>query len=460
MRAVAQHGHAHRIDGGVGGHGVAFDAWDLHQATDRIAGQAKIVFDANLRGILHLMRSAAHHRAQSRSRHGTGCADLALASDLRAGDRRVAFEQISDRPRRQQEFHHAILTRMIHEMPVVVEDRGNDSRGAIGRCCDDASAGRVFLGYRQSEQVDPCGIRRFKHSVRAFPVAFEHIAIGCEPGVHPGRSTWHVQTAGKDLPARAATVPHATAHHTPDVVQFAAHLHGRAHGRLIRPHHIGDAHMMFIAQRNQLIACGERIGSIRFGQGIVIPVDERGPLERFLMNADHRIIGGSPPYETASDRIPDLLVDEIVLPIECLEPHSIGMSRHTVPRVHHHIAVIIETDAMGSGEHQFAILLAFVADDAHMLGIDSFRDITFHPRQHGTVGAMSQTRQGERTVQHRPHTTDPVQHAIAFEGIRETACRDHRSDGMRRTRADADGEHLQNAEHIPLPRKATPGYAA
>ena len=64
MRAVAQHGHTDRVDGGIGRHGVAFDAGNLHQTTDRIAGQSQIVLDTDFRGILHLVRRAAHHGAQ------------------------------------------------------------------------------------------------------------------------------------------------------------------------------------------------------------------------------------------------------------------------------------------------------------------------------------------------------------------------------------------------------------
>ena len=159
MRAVAQHGHTDRVDGGIGRHGVAFDAGNLHQTTDRIAGQSQIVLDTDFRGILHLVRRAAHHGAQPRRGHGTGCADLALTSDFGTGNGRVAFEQVSNRPCGQQERHHTILIRMIHEMPIIVEHRRNDASRTVGRRGDDASACRVLLGNRQCEQVDPCGVR-------------------------------------------------------------------------------------------------------------------------------------------------------------------------------------------------------------------------------------------------------------------------------------------------------------
>lgn len=64
-----------------------------------------------------------------------------------------------------------------------------------------------------------------------------------------------------------ATVLHAAAHHMPYSVQIAAHLHGGPHGRLIGPHHIGHTHVMLIAQRDQFVACGERIGHVHIDIG-------------------------------------------------------------------------------------------------------------------------------------------------------------------------------------------------
>mgnify|MGYP006934603978 CR=1 FL=1 len=40
MGTIAEHGHAHGVDGGIGSHGIAFNAGNLHQTTHRIAGQS------------------------------------------------------------------------------------------------------------------------------------------------------------------------------------------------------------------------------------------------------------------------------------------------------------------------------------------------------------------------------------------------------------------------------------
>ena len=65
MGAVSEHGHTHGVDGGVGGHGIALDAWNLHQSAHRIASQTQVVFDADLSSIFHLFRRAAYDCGKS-----------------------------------------------------------------------------------------------------------------------------------------------------------------------------------------------------------------------------------------------------------------------------------------------------------------------------------------------------------------------------------------------------------
>src|SRR5687768_2551082 len=87
--AVAADGHAGRGDGLDRADGVALDAGDLHQPADRVAGEPEVVLDADLGGVLHLLRRPADHLGQAGGGHGAGRADLALAAHLRTGDRRV-----------------------------------------------------------------------------------------------------------------------------------------------------------------------------------------------------------------------------------------------------------------------------------------------------------------------------------------------------------------------------------
>lgn len=196
MRTVAHHGHAHRVDGGVRAHRVALDARNLHQPTHRIAGQSQIVLDADLCGVLHLLRGAAQHRGQSRGGHRTGHAHLAPAADLGAGDRGVALEQVAHGPRGQQETDHTLLVGHVHEMPVIQQHGGDDAGRTVGRRGDDAASARVLLAHRQREQVDPRGVRGFQHDVDASRVTFEDVAIGGQPRVHPRCAPRHIQPPG------------------------------------------------------------------------------------------------------------------------------------------------------------------------------------------------------------------------------------------------------------------------
>src|SRR3954454_19984154 len=107
--AVPPHRHAGRGDGLDRADGIALDARDLHQPPDRVAGEPEVVLDADLRGVLHLLRRPAEYLGQAGSGHRAGRADLPLAADLRAGDGGVLLEQQPDRGGREQEAHHAVL---------------------------------------------------------------------------------------------------------------------------------------------------------------------------------------------------------------------------------------------------------------------------------------------------------------------------------------------------------------
>lgn len=55
MAAVAAEGDAGGADGLDGADGVAFDAGDLDEAADRVAGEPEVVLDADLGGVLDLL---------------------------------------------------------------------------------------------------------------------------------------------------------------------------------------------------------------------------------------------------------------------------------------------------------------------------------------------------------------------------------------------------------------------
>ena len=81
--AVAQVAGVH---GPHGGDGVAFDAGDLDQAADGVAGEAQVVLQGNFRRILHLVQVEPIELGQAAGGHGAGHAHLCLAAALGPGD--------------------------------------------------------------------------------------------------------------------------------------------------------------------------------------------------------------------------------------------------------------------------------------------------------------------------------------------------------------------------------------
>src|SRR4051794_41057121 len=75
---VPPHRHAGGGDGLDRADGVALDARDLHEPPDRVAGEAQVVLDADLRGVLHLLRRPAEHLGQAGRGHRAGRAHLPL----------------------------------------------------------------------------------------------------------------------------------------------------------------------------------------------------------------------------------------------------------------------------------------------------------------------------------------------------------------------------------------------
>src|SRR4051812_2163539 len=89
VRAVAAQRHARDVDGFGRADRISFNAGDLHEAADRIAGESEVVLHGDFRRVLDLAHRTAEHRGERRGRHRAGHAHLALAADLGAGDRGV-----------------------------------------------------------------------------------------------------------------------------------------------------------------------------------------------------------------------------------------------------------------------------------------------------------------------------------------------------------------------------------
>ena len=100
-------GQIRRVDGALGGDGVALNAGDLHKAADGVARQAQMVLHGDLGGVFDLLNGELHQLTHRGGRHGAGRADLRLTAALRAGDGRVAADQIADDARHAQRVGHA-----------------------------------------------------------------------------------------------------------------------------------------------------------------------------------------------------------------------------------------------------------------------------------------------------------------------------------------------------------------
>ena len=88
---------------------VAFDAGDLHQPADRVAGQPQVVLDTDLGRVLDLLRGAAEDLGEPRGRHGASRPDLTLAAHLGTGDGGTLLEQDPDRGGGEQESDHPVV---------------------------------------------------------------------------------------------------------------------------------------------------------------------------------------------------------------------------------------------------------------------------------------------------------------------------------------------------------------
>ena len=88
---------------------ISFDARNLHQPSDGIAGQAQIVLHSDLGGVLDLLRRTTENLSQRTGRHRASGADLALAADFCAGDRRSLLIDRAQGARNEQEVDDGVI---------------------------------------------------------------------------------------------------------------------------------------------------------------------------------------------------------------------------------------------------------------------------------------------------------------------------------------------------------------
>ena len=143
------HGHAGGVDGFDCAHAVAFDAGDLDEAADGVAGHAEVVLHGDLCGVFDLGVGAVEGGDEASGGHAAGYADFPLAADLGSGDAGVLFVEDADGGGGEEVADDAFfffLRRCFDEAEIVVAEGGNDAGGSVGRSGDDsASCGVLFV---------------------------------------------------------------------------------------------------------------------------------------------------------------------------------------------------------------------------------------------------------------------------------------------------------------------------
>ena len=198
MLATATQRHPRGADGFHRTHGITLDAGHLHQAADRVTGQAKVMLHRDFSGVLHLSGGAAQSVGQGARRHRAGRAHLTLAADLGTRDRGVDLVEDANRACGQQESAHVFVTRATAMVKVVLEHRGNNPGRAIGGRRHNPATDRVLLIHRQGIQRHPVhGVQR---------LIAKGVALTLQLAVQLRRPPFDLEAAGHNSFGTAAAV--------------------------------------------------------------------------------------------------------------------------------------------------------------------------------------------------------------------------------------------------------------
>ena len=124
-------------------HGISFLAWGFHEPADRIADKSQNIGDSVSRRGKAYSRAAAEQLAKGRRRHSRRGAYLRLTSALRAGQRGVAVNQISDSAGIEKCADERILSKIIQLVNRDKNARNHTRRARRRRCaCGTRSSRR------------------------------------------------------------------------------------------------------------------------------------------------------------------------------------------------------------------------------------------------------------------------------------------------------------------------------
>lgn len=290
---------------------VALNARRLHQAVDRVAGQAQVVLDCRLGGLLDHFRAAAHARGKRGGGHRAARADLGHAPPFGGTDRRTTLKEHADRRGRQKKGAHEILLVLGRErdkLHDVAQDRGDDAGRAERRRNHDTAAGRDLLVGRNCPAREPVHCRkvgppgRHRHDfvleraadrrrarrlaahvlgrdagrvalrlgealdlararwpldlVRVGPVhvaeaAGAHVQAAHQAAVELWRAALHLQRAWQDLLRAVHARADPLVHHAPDPHNLFVDFLGRVPRQLVLVDNLGNGQVVLAREREQ-----------------------------------------------------------------------------------------------------------------------------------------------------------------------------------------------------------------
>ena len=374
------HGDAGGVDGFDGAHGVAFNAGDLDEAADGVAGHAEVVLHGDFGGVLDLSVGAAEGGGETAGGHGAGDADFALAADFGAGDGSVLFVEDADGGGGEEEAEEAGFGGSWDEVGVVVGDGGDDAGRAVGGGGDDATAGGVFF-------IDG-------HGVDGDPIeggegvgGFLFLLFFAEAGGEAMGAAADVEAAGEDAFGDDAAGD-AGLHDAPDFEDAMVDLLRGclSEGAFVGLHELVDAE-------------GVGVGEVEKFGGAVKWV------------GDLRVCGGGSGWgcaifgdEAAADGEEGALDELRAGGVEGGEAEAVGVQRVGLGRVHlvaveEEVGFFVEGDGLEAGEGEFLCEADVGKGGMHGFGVNGGWLVAAEAEEDGAVGGVADAGQRQGAVE-------------------------------------------------------------
>lgn len=144
MGAFGEGGVDVGVEGSSGGVGVAFDARNLYESADGVAGHAKVVLKTHLGSVFCGTESATEAVVGGSGGHSAGDSDFCLTSSFCSGDGGEGFGDVADDACRGEGVEDADAGGVAGGGDVV-EYAGKYTATATGGGGDDASATGIFF---------------------------------------------------------------------------------------------------------------------------------------------------------------------------------------------------------------------------------------------------------------------------------------------------------------------------